>query len=284
MATMRIRSTKPEFWSDERMGNIHVISRLVYKGLWNLADDAGWLRWNVAEIGTQLFGYDDRRERESWIATARDELVREGCLVIHDCGHAIIPKFTEHQRLAGETKRVLTMEKDHAKCVVPEVPRRSPPIPAENRRYPQSPTPVSGVRDIGKGAGDDQVAPSSLVPKGETSSSSSFERPLSKKTTKDDDEASAVRRAFAKVDQRLTDKMLAVLRDLADGYRHDDDESYRIAFNRMAAYILTFEPSEDIYKRLVSERDKRRADAIRAENDWNKVKAEELSWSGRVSA
>ena len=37
----RIRTIKPEFWSDEKVGGLPLACRLLFIGLWNFADDYG---------------------------------------------------------------------------------------------------------------------------------------------------------------------------------------------------------------------------------------------------
>lgn len=54
----RIRSIKPEFWQDELVGSLPRDARLLFIGLWSIADDAGRFRANPKFIRAQLFPYD----------------------------------------------------------------------------------------------------------------------------------------------------------------------------------------------------------------------------------
>ena len=54
----RIRTIKPSFWTDEKIGKLPVGARLLFIGLWNLADDEGIVVWNASYIRGQLFPYD----------------------------------------------------------------------------------------------------------------------------------------------------------------------------------------------------------------------------------
>lgn len=54
----RIRTIKPEFWTDEKIGNLKRDERLLFIGLWNLADDEGVVKASPAFIKGQLFSYD----------------------------------------------------------------------------------------------------------------------------------------------------------------------------------------------------------------------------------
>ena len=47
---MRIRQIKPDYWRDEVIAAMPDSVARFYIGIWQEADDAGWLRWNVPEI------------------------------------------------------------------------------------------------------------------------------------------------------------------------------------------------------------------------------------------
>lgn len=127
---MRIRSIKPAFWTDKTMARLSVGARLFYVGLWNLADDAGWLEWDVEEMGAELFPYETPRRRERDMAKWAAELSSTDRIRIGTCGHAVIPRFTEHQHLSGPTRRVETVFNRH-KSGCPAAPRGNPPRDAE---------------------------------------------------------------------------------------------------------------------------------------------------------
>lgn len=55
----RIRSVKPEYWADEDLAGVTRDARLLYIGLWNLADEHGRLRGDPRYVKGQLFPYDD---------------------------------------------------------------------------------------------------------------------------------------------------------------------------------------------------------------------------------
>ena len=55
----RIRTIKPEFWADEKLGPMSPIDRLVFLGLMSLADDAGRLIDSVKALDGALFPYTD---------------------------------------------------------------------------------------------------------------------------------------------------------------------------------------------------------------------------------
>jgi hypothetical protein len=55
----RIRTIKPEFWTDEKTGRLSLLAKLLFIGIWNLADDGGVCRANPAYLRGQLFPYSD---------------------------------------------------------------------------------------------------------------------------------------------------------------------------------------------------------------------------------
>ena len=61
---MRIRQVRREFWSDRRMALLPKSTRLFYIGLWAVADDHGFLRWDLPQIAGELFPFDSIRARE----------------------------------------------------------------------------------------------------------------------------------------------------------------------------------------------------------------------------
>lgn len=54
----RIRSIKPEFWTDARVGDCSPTARLLFIGTWNVADDHGNLDRLARQIKAQIFPYD----------------------------------------------------------------------------------------------------------------------------------------------------------------------------------------------------------------------------------
>ena len=102
----RIRQIKPSWFLDKplRKGTT-ADCREFYIGLWMLADDAGYLVWDVERIGAELYPFDPIAKRERNVAKWADILERldpdDAHLVVWDCGHARVPKMPGHQRIAG---------------------------------------------------------------------------------------------------------------------------------------------------------------------------------------
>jgi hypothetical protein len=136
---VRIRQVKPAFWADARMAELPESVRLFYIGLWMQADDAGWFRWDPIEVARDLYGYEGRAKRERRVPQMFQALVDAGRVVLHDCGHAEVPRMADHQRFASLDKRVRTVFVEHS--------RDCPQVPAGPREAPL----VHGTERNGKG-------------------------------------------------------------------------------------------------------------------------------------
>ena len=55
----RIRTIKPEFWTDEKIVELSPFARLLFIGLWNFADDEGRLVYSPKRLKLQIFPADD---------------------------------------------------------------------------------------------------------------------------------------------------------------------------------------------------------------------------------
>ena len=97
----RIRTIKPEFWEDEKIGKLPIPCRLFFIGCWNFADDFGVIKGNAALLKSQIFPYDENlrvSEIKKWI----DALVDAPMLVpiIHaEESYYFIRTFRSHQVL-----------------------------------------------------------------------------------------------------------------------------------------------------------------------------------------
>lgn len=127
---MRIRQIKPTIFLDKTlMTKCRADAREFYVGLWMIADDAGWFEWDVASIGAELYRFVGvaKRERDAnaHAKTLIDLQPDAPHLVIHDCGHAEVPKMPQHQRIS-DTKRVRTDYDRHLAGRCPAHPRGKP--------------------------------------------------------------------------------------------------------------------------------------------------------------
>lgn len=143
----RIRSIKPEYWSDERMATVGLEARLLLIGLLNLADDEGRLRGHPALIRGALFPYDDLTNAQ--VAGWLEELEAAGRIQRYQAdGESFVwvRNFLKHQKI------------DHPSASrLPTPPAESSESPRELSRALASPrekSPRSREQGAGIGAGN----------------------------------------------------------------------------------------------------------------------------------
>jgi len=91
----RIRTIKPDFFKNEQVGSLPYQWRLLFTGLWTVADRSGRLEDRPMRIKAELFPYDQVDVNEGL-----DELVRAGLIVRYQTNglKAIsIPTWARHQ-------------------------------------------------------------------------------------------------------------------------------------------------------------------------------------------
>jgi len=99
----RIRTVKPEFWTDDLIGSLPRDARLLFIGSWNLADDEGRLRWSAPYLKGAVFPFDDDvllPEVEIMMAALQDT----GLIIAYVGGRSqqrlgFIRNFAKHQRI-----------------------------------------------------------------------------------------------------------------------------------------------------------------------------------------
>ena len=66
----KIRTIKPEFWADGKIGQLPIGCRLFFVGTWNFADDNGVIRANPKYLKSEIFKYDDIPvdQIEAWLS------------------------------------------------------------------------------------------------------------------------------------------------------------------------------------------------------------------------
>ena len=129
---MRIRQVRPEFWSDETLAVLPDAARLFYIGLWNVADDAGWIEWQPRRIGALLYPYRTARRRERDVETWAQLLVEDGRLLLLPCGCGHIPTLTRHQKIGGN--RAYPVRDEHLSKHQSGQVWTSPPVRLSNVR------------------------------------------------------------------------------------------------------------------------------------------------------
>lgn len=108
----RIRTIKPEFWNDEKIGNLKRECRLLFIGLWNQADDYGTVRSNPVWIKSQVFPYDEdlrTNELSKWLAALVDARMLEP-FTHQGEGFYNIRTFLSHQKVDKPSKPLIPLE------------------------------------------------------------------------------------------------------------------------------------------------------------------------------
>lgn len=147
--SLRIRQVKPAFWTDSALADWSDELRLFYIGMWMSADDAGWMRWDAAQVGVELYGFLDRRKREAKVDRCRKALEEAGRMTFESCGHAFIPHLVDHQRFSGVQNRVLTFFTEHSTKCLGQKPEAPAPTAVTPRPEPTKPTPrADGPRPL----------------------------------------------------------------------------------------------------------------------------------------
>lgn len=90
----RIRTIKPEFFTSADIVALSPLARLLFIGLWGIADREGRMKWRPADFKLQILPGD-----ECEIAPLCAELIDGGLVVLYGDGLAYIPTFTEHQSI-----------------------------------------------------------------------------------------------------------------------------------------------------------------------------------------
>lgn len=93
----RIRTIKPEFWIDERVGECSPTARLLFIATWNFADDNGNLERSAKQLKAQAMPYDDVDCEALLVELIHLGLLREyvanGHMYLHISG------FEKHQKI-----------------------------------------------------------------------------------------------------------------------------------------------------------------------------------------
>lgn len=150
----RIRSVKPEFWADEDLAQVSRDARLLYIGLWNLADEHARLRGDPRFIKGQLFPYDDDLTPAA-LDLLLDELARAGKAVryrLESSAYVFLPNLAKHQRLeADKVPSKLPAPSDPGAA---QISLREPaPRPNGVAPHPDSPAPAADSSTLLYGSG-----------------------------------------------------------------------------------------------------------------------------------
>jgi len=106
---MRIRTFKPEFWSDEKTGTLSMQAALLFLAMFNFADDKGRLRGVPSLLKAQAFPYRPEIDIEATL----NELLVTGLVRAYKVGgqsYLEIKNFLKHQRINRPSDKNLMPE------------------------------------------------------------------------------------------------------------------------------------------------------------------------------
>lgn len=94
---MRARLLKPGFFTNERLARLPVRARLLFAGLWCLADREGRLEYRPERIRVAIFPYEPRVKIDALIrALELEQFVKRYTSAHTPC--LALPRFAQHQR------------------------------------------------------------------------------------------------------------------------------------------------------------------------------------------
>lgn len=118
----RIRTIKPEFWTDEKIVRLPFVARLLFIGLWNFADDTGALDYSPERIKLQVLP----AEQDCDIHGLIDLLVAADLVeywATADGTKAIsIRTWSDHQKIDNPSRKTIIRE-DYRKKNIPSETR-----------------------------------------------------------------------------------------------------------------------------------------------------------------
>lgn len=100
----RIRTIKPDFWTDEKLSECSLSARLLFIGLWTFADDEGRMEYNPARLRMQIF--PDGSVKDSKLIEMIGELSERSVIriyVVDGKQYLDIPNFVKHQKINRPT-------------------------------------------------------------------------------------------------------------------------------------------------------------------------------------
>jgi hypothetical protein len=164
----RIRTIKPEFWTDEKMALLDPLTRLVFLGLISNADDHGRLIDNVKMLDGQIFPFTDDTCLEALETLAKLSRIlrytsKSGQNLIQVIG------WKNHQRVDHPGKEILPapIKEDWLQPVAGQRPLPEPP---KGSRKPREGLTLSSRSDLGPTTNDLGALPAAtpVVAKGKT--------------------------------------------------------------------------------------------------------------------
>jgi hypothetical protein len=141
----RIRSIKPDFWTDEKVVELSAFARLLFIGLWNFADDEGRMQYSPKKIKMQIFPADSLDISELFGEIRGASLI--DIYVVDNIEYLEIKNFAKHQKIDKRTASKLPPSPSSAEF--PRIPTTDGKGREGNgKEIPNSPQQAGDVIDI----------------------------------------------------------------------------------------------------------------------------------------
>lgn len=112
---MKGRMIRPEFFSDSVMAALPIETRMTFIGLWCLADDAGYFRWQPPEIAATIYVYETPTIREPMVLRDLDLLLEHDRVRLLSCNrHGLVPSLPKYRFKSG--RQTLFVRDEHSNC------------------------------------------------------------------------------------------------------------------------------------------------------------------------
>lgn len=97
----RIRTIKPEFWTDERVVNLSPLARLLFIGMWNFVDDDGRAAYSPSRLKMQILPADSVEVSELLGEIRREKLIE--VYTVDEKEYFHVCNFAKHQKVDKRT-------------------------------------------------------------------------------------------------------------------------------------------------------------------------------------
>lgn len=136
----RIRTIKPEFWTDEKIVELSPLARLLFIGLWNFADDEGRMVHSATRIKLQILPADTA-EISALLGEIRGKKLID-VYVIGETEYLQVVNFGLHQKIDKRTRSKYPPN--------PDTPPESPRIPTTDQGRDQGKEGIKEKEKTGK--------------------------------------------------------------------------------------------------------------------------------------
>lgn len=124
---MRARNIKPGFFKNEALADIAPLGRILFAGLWCMADRSGRLEDRPKRIKVELLPYDNCN-----VNSLLDDLTSKGFInrySVNGSKYIEIPKFSNHQNChVREPDSIIPAQCQHSASTVPAQPLTESPL------------------------------------------------------------------------------------------------------------------------------------------------------------